>query len=735
MAEETMPHVMPALLSGAQLSHLQAQETLGTAQLREAVKCPPSVDEETWIASQMKEIFLEVVRMVHFLTSFCDDTTCPRMCAGDAEYKWAEVDGSVSWMPAARYMSRLIEDVDQRLIDQSLIPTDGSPMPRHLRGELETMLRRLFRVYAHAYIHHFRTIQECGAEAHVNCSFKHFLFFVLEFQLVRMDEMLPLSFAAPVPAPWRAHVTRPAMEDKETTGPRQERRHGPLLRALTVRIVEVYSNCSGEYAYSTNSNPKRTLTWPCNGVHNGGLDNAEHNYICHVGDKVMNQDANKSYEILESLGQGSFGQVLKCQVDQSFVALKISKNRPAYFNQGCVEANILKRLNSLFDSDDTQHIVRMLDAFVFRKHLCIAFELLDMNLLEFLKWNNYKGVAMATNQSVTRELLEALRCLNHASLIHCDLKPENVMVCSMMPMRIKLIDFGSACTESSMLHSYIQSRFYRSPEVILGLPYSSAIDLWSLGCISAELCLGLPLFPGQCEYDQLRCITKILGLPPKDMLATGSKSKRYFKREERAESNSEEAVPVESHGSHASGDSSLEANSVATTASSREATETTEAAEGSSFKEISGKKSCWRLKTGEEYEHDFNKKAVRSKRSWNFTSVEDIVKDVPEANRNCFLQFLTGLFQMDPNMRWTAKQALQHPFVNEEDAGNLRGFRRASYEDLDKLWIGSPRPVDIWVVGAQKGHHGTQLSSSMASWNRINWDQLGTADAAARQNN
>eukprot|EP00435_Cladocopium_sp_Y103_P005476 s1628_g1.t2 len=193
MAEETMPHVMPALLSGTQLSHLQAQETLGTAQLREAVKCPPSVDEETWIASQMKEIFLEVVRMVHFLTSFCDDTTCPRMCAGDAEYKWAEVDGSVSWMPAARYMSRLIEDVDQRLIDESLIPTDGSPMPRHLRPELETMLRRLFRVYAHAYIHHFRTIQDCGAEAHVNCSFKHFLFFVLEFQLVRMDEMLPLE--------------------------------------------------------------------------------------------------------------------------------------------------------------------------------------------------------------------------------------------------------------------------------------------------------------------------------------------------------------------------------------------------------------------------------------------------------------------------------------------------------------------------------------------------------------
>ena len=188
-----MPHVMPALF-GAQLSHLQSQETLGTSQLREAVKCPACIDQDTWIASQMKEIFLEVVRMVHFLSSFCDDSTCPHMCAGDSvEYKWAEADGSVTSMPAARYMSRLIEEVDQRLIDQTLVPTDGSPMPPHLRPELEKMLRRLFRVYAHAYVHHFGTIQDCDAEAHVNCSFKHFLFFVLEFQLVKIEEMLPLE--------------------------------------------------------------------------------------------------------------------------------------------------------------------------------------------------------------------------------------------------------------------------------------------------------------------------------------------------------------------------------------------------------------------------------------------------------------------------------------------------------------------------------------------------------------
>ncbi|CAE7876296.1 YAK1 [Symbiodinium microadriaticum] len=462
----------------------------------------------------------------------------------------------------------------------------------------------------------------------------------------------------------------------------KDRRHGQLLKAVTERVVEVYSTCSGEFTYSTGSNPKRTLTWPCEGVHNSGLDNAEHNYICHVGDKIVNdsQEFGKSYEIIENLGQGSFGQVLKCQVDGSPpVALKISKNKPAYFNQGCIEANVLKRLNCF----DTQHIVRMLDCFVFRKHLCIAFELLSMNLLEFLKWNKYRRVAMPTIQTVTKQLLKALQCLRDAALIHCDLKPENVMVCTLDPIRIKLIDFGSACAEFHMMHTYIQSRFYRSPEVLLGLPYSSAIDLWSLGCICAELNLGLPLFTGQCEYDQIRSITKLLGLPPAEMLSMGSKTKRYFRREEGAGCKDDD-VPLALGGLSGSVDvvEVSDTLSTQTTAGSHESSEDSTLPPSLPGGESAGQDQepsrrslaerkrkvhySWRLKTSEEYEKDSNKKAVFSKRSWPFTSLEEVVAQVSEESRSCFLQFLTGLFQINPKCRWTAKQALQHSFVNEE---------------------------------------------------------------------
>lgn len=93
---------------------------------------------------------------------------------------------------------------------------------------------------------------------------------------------------------------------------------------------------------------------------------------------------------------------------------------------------------------------------------------------------------------------------------------------------IKIIDFGSACHERQTVYTYIQSRFYRSPEVLLGLPYSSAIDMWSLGCICVELFLGLPLFPGTSEYNQISRIVETLGAPPDFMIESGKQSAQFF---------------------------------------------------------------------------------------------------------------------------------------------------------------------------------------------------------------
>lgn len=92
----------------------------------------------------------------------------------------------------------------------------------------------------------------------------------------------------------------------------------------------------------------------------------------------------------------------------------------------------------------------------------------------------------------------------------------------------QVIDFGSSCYEDECLYTYIQSRFYRAPEVILGLPYDTAIDMWSLGCILCELYTGYPLLPGEDENDQFACIVELLGMPPRSIISAGKRCKHFI---------------------------------------------------------------------------------------------------------------------------------------------------------------------------------------------------------------
>ncbi|XP_060046232.1 dual specificity tyrosine-phosphorylation-regulated kinase 4 isoform X2 [Erinaceus europaeus] len=245
--------------------------------------------------------------------------------------------------------------------------------------------------------------------------------------------------------------------------------------------------------------------------------------------KVLHDHIAYRYEVLEMIGKGSFGQVAKCldHKNNEFVALKIIRNKKRFHHQAMVELKILEALRRK-DKDNSYNVVHMKDFFYFRNHLCITFELLGINLYELMKNNSFQGFSLSIVRRFTLSVLKCLQMLYMEKIIHCDLKPENIVLYQKGQVSVKVIDFGSSCYEDQKVYTYIQSRFYRSPEVILGHPYNMAIDMWSLGCIMAELYTGYPLFPGENEVEQLACIMEVLGLPPTHFIQTASRRQTFF---------------------------------------------------------------------------------------------------------------------------------------------------------------------------------------------------------------
>lgn len=251
---------------------------------------------------------------------------------------------------------------------------------------------------------------------------------------------------------------------------------------------------------------------------------------------VLNTVIGGRYYVTEYLGSAAFSKVIQAHdlhtgID---VCLKIIKNDKDFFDQSLDEIKLLKIVNKL-DPADERHILRLYDYFYHQEHLFIVCELLKANLYEFQKFNQESGgeayFTLSRLQVITRQCLEAIEYLHHLGIIHCDLKPENILIKSYRKCEIKVIDLGSSCFKSDNLCLYVQSRSYRAPEVILGLPYDQKIDLWSLGCILAELCSGEVLFPNDAVVMILARMIGMLGPIDPEMLETGQETHKYFTEE------------------------------------------------------------------------------------------------------------------------------------------------------------------------------------------------------------
>ncbi|KAA6395496.1 MAG: putative Dual specificity protein kinase YAK1 [Streblomastix strix] len=520
----------------------------------------------------------------------------------------------------------------------------------------------------------------------------------------------------------------------------------------TVNLTELYSACSTKFNYHIHTKNFGTIltkpyiasTYPGN-----ECDNAAGDLIVRVGDVISPNDASlvqgQEYVVEALLGRGSFGQVFRCvqRSSRGLYAVKIIKSQPQYSKQAIMEKTILQNLlepipnsqstsftskqrnigesNSQYASPQKHNakeyeykpIVRFIDSFYCRNHFCIVTELLGDDLYAILQQTKYRGVPLILIAEIMQQVLEALVILGEWKIIHSDLKPENILVNRTFP-QVKLIDFGSAAYIGRTIYTYIQSRYYRAPEVLVGTQYSVHIDIWSLGCIAAELFLGRPIFPGYSEFDQIRRIMQMTSPFPSEMVFNGQNFNRNFimipKDNTKKSTNEGKNLLLSRNTSSQKYDDKYKGKQqnkdskednfdyrIMTQEEYEKITHNTRQPKNYAYikqtiKETINKYAdVLEMKSlrNEEEEEDQEEEGIilwreRQKQREREKKQEMERDRLDYAFRQKFISFLEMLLQPDIKKRITAKDALQHPFINEgrkrsetkkqEEASNQRQY-------------------------------------------------------------
>ncbi|XP_059188528.1 homeodomain-interacting protein kinase 2-like isoform X2 [Centropristis striata] len=334
--------------------------------------------------------------------------------------------------------------------------------------------------------------------------------------------------------------------------------------------------------------------------------------------KPLVNTISDNYKILKVLGQGCFGQVVHClkQDTKENVAVKVLKLRnQQHGNQR--ELRILKKLRCL--DPEKNNIVRCLEWFCKIDRTFMVFEMLDMSILDYMRLTNFAPLPLHGIRTIIQDVVTALSALKGFGLIHTDLKLDNIMLVDhrRQPFRVKLIDFGLTLEKPEVHPGLgVQPLWNRAPEVIVGFPFSEAIDIWSLGTVMAELLLGFPLFPGQYEYQVLSFIIDLLGDLPKRILDRGLNTSTYFNAKHKY------------------------------------------------FAFLN-----WELMKPFHYEAVTGHKMV-DRRKYRFSSLDDLktssqhtANSAEAADRKDCVELLKEMLQMDPKKRITPSEILQHPFI------------------------------------------------------------------------
>ncbi|KAL1526722.1 hypothetical protein AB1Y20_015419 [Prymnesium parvum] len=276
----------------------------------------------------------------------------------------------------------------------------------------------------------------------------------------------------------------------------------------------------------------------------------ERHYMLKVGDEF---DSHR-YRVQRELGKGTFGRVIEMLDTQAgcTVAVKVVRAIKKYTHAAHVEAQIILAMQQTFPSSDFP-IAKLLRCFDHGGHFCLVFEPMGPSLyhrlrdirsyieslgrhgMPYRQTSSYFSLSQIA--TIAHDCFVALAHLHKIRLTHTDLKPENILLVESPPhwrappsrFNVVLIDFGGATWEHEHHSAVVCTRQYRPPEVTLELPWTHSIDLWSMGCILAELWTGSVLFSTHDEVEHLALMERLLGTLPGRMLRHARMMKPFIK--------------------------------------------------------------------------------------------------------------------------------------------------------------------------------------------------------------
>ncbi|KAK9460575.1 Mob1/phocein [Lipomyces oligophaga] len=191
----TMARTGPAIQapSQAQLRSF-AEATLGPSSLRRAVQVPEGEDLLEWLAVNTVDFYNQINMLYGTITEFCSPQSCPEMTATEEyEYLWQDSEKykKPTKLSAPEYIENLMNWVQNYF--ETVFPSEiGVPFPPRFLQLVRKIFKRLYRVYAHIYCHHFEVITSLGMQPHLNTSLKHFVYFADEFELIDRKDYGPL---------------------------------------------------------------------------------------------------------------------------------------------------------------------------------------------------------------------------------------------------------------------------------------------------------------------------------------------------------------------------------------------------------------------------------------------------------------------------------------------------------------------------------------------------------------